>query len=268
LQRDRRPSHDQHVVDRLHVRRRRTSRARLAPTSATPTSSSANAPCQWVIDTASEPTTTTAGPTSAAVPAVPQLVPVHFRSPEASVHETRRAATALPPDVVPCLCICSLTPSDLVFAPAGWQVRRPDALDVPGHGAVTASVTNSASLGRGGPIATASLCGSRYRGFLEQVHQFSRPVPSEGVHVCRDTRGSWSRSASSPRPSSGVSHRGRRISSAARSAIITVGAFVFPLGSVGITEASATRSPSTPRTLKHGSTGAPSSSPIRAVPTG
>ncbi len=59
-----------------------------------------------------------------------------------------------------------------------------------------------------------------------------------------------------------------RIRSAAFSAIITVGAFVFPPISRGMTEASTTLSPATPRTRRLGSTTAISSRPIRQVPTG
>ena len=47
-----------------------------------------------------------------------------------------------------------------------------------------------------------------------------------------------------------------------------VGAFVLPPVIVGITDASTTRSPSSPRTLSSGSTTASSSDPIRQVPTG
>ena len=56
--------------------------------------------------------------------------------------------------------------------------------------------------------------------------------------------------------------------SAAFSAIMTVGAAVLPLVINGMTEASATRSPSIPRTLRAASTTAPSSAPMRQVPTG
>ena len=47
-----------------------------------------------------------------------------------------------------------------------------------------------------------------------------------------------------------------------------VGALVFPRGTTGITLASATRSPSTPRTRSSGSTTACSPVPIAHVPTG
>lgn len=57
-------------------------------------------------------------------------------------------------------------------------------------------------------------------------------------------------------------------SSAARSATTMVGAFVFPPGMVGRTEASTTRNPSTPWTRSSSSTTAKSSVPILQVPTG
>ncbi|CEJ18001.1 hypothetical transmembrane protein [Ralstonia solanacearum IPO1609] len=62
----------------------------------------------------------------------------------------------------------------------------------------------------------------------------------------------------------------RRIRSAARSAIMMTGALVLPPMSVGITDASITRSPSMPRTRSSGSTTAAVSSapPMRQVPTG
>jgi len=48
----------------------------------------------------------------------------------------------------------------------------------------------------------------------------------------------------------------------------TLGAWVCPRMIVGITEASATRNPRTPRTRNCGSTTLASSRPIRQVPTG
>src|SRR5262249_12485200 len=59
-----------------------------------------------------------------------------------------------------------------------------------------------------------------------------------------------------------------RIRSAAFSPIITDGALVLPPTSVGMIEASTTRSASTPRTRNCGSTTASPSTPMRQVPTG
>ena len=61
-----------------------------------------------------------------------------------------------------------------------------------------------------------------------------------------------------------------RIMAAAFSAIIAVGVLVFPEVMVGITEASATRSPEIPRKRRRSSTTAMASlaAPIFAVPTG
>ncbi len=56
-------------------------------------------------------------------------------------------------------------------------------------------------------------------------------------------------------------------SSAAFSPIMIDGAFVLPPVIDGMIEASATRSPSMPRTLRSGPTTARSSTPIRQVPT-
>src|SRR6202012_4882511 len=57
-----------------------------------------------------------------------------------------------------------------------------------------------------------------------------------------------------------------RMKSAARSAIITTGAFVLQDGMIGITEASAIRKPSTPRTRSDGSTTDCSPLPMAQVP--
>lgn len=57
-------------------------------------------------------------------------------------------------------------------------------------------------------------------------------------------------------------------SSAARSPMTMAAALVCPRMICGITDASATRSPSIPRTRRSGSTTEPSSAPIRAVPVG
>src|SRR6266446_645528 len=59
-----------------------------------------------------------------------------------------------------------------------------------------------------------------------------------------------------------------RIIAAPFSPIMIVGALVLPVVTVGITEASMTRSPSSPRTLRRGSTTAIASVPILQVPTG
>ena len=59
-----------------------------------------------------------------------------------------------------------------------------------------------------------------------------------------------------------------RIRSAAFSPINIDGAWVWPRMVLGITDASATRRPSTPRTRSCGSTTLASSLPIRQVPTG
>ena len=62
--------------------------------------------------------------------------------------------------------------------------------------------------------------------------------------------------------------RSARTKSAQRSPIMIDGALVFPDTSFGMIDASATYSPSTPRTRSCGSHTAAASEPIRAVPTG
>jgi hypothetical protein len=70
----------------------------------------------------------------------------------------------------------------------------------------------------------------------------------------------------------GIACRQRRLDSATRSAALApirmLGALVWPRMMVGITEASATRSPRTPRTSSSGVTTLAGSWPIRHVPTG
>jgi len=75
--------------------------------------------------------------------------------------------------------------------------------------------------------------------------------------------------------SAGASGARPMIRSAARSAIAITGALVLPRGTVGMTDASATRSPSMPRTRSSGSTtlacrlaATREFPPIAQVPTG
>src|SRR5580704_13545809 len=72
-----------------------------------------------------------------------------------------------------------------------------------------------------------------------------------------------------PRPSTLASPKSPdefRMKSAARSPMTVTGAWVLQLGMIGITEASAMRKPSTPRTTSRSSTTDISSLPILAVP--
>ncbi len=89
-----------------------------------------------------------------------------------------------------------------------------------------------------------------------------RPTGSAGPVRKRPSLSGGERDAKSP------AVQLERIRSAARSAIIMVGALVLPPISVGITEASITRSPSTPRTRNCVSTTEASSLPMRQVPMG
>src|SRR4029079_6418820 len=70
------------------------------------------------------------------------------------------------------------------------------------------------------------------------------------------------------RRKSGGAHALFLMRSLPRSPIMIVGALVLPPMRVGMTDASTTRSAETPRTRNCGSTTAPSSTPIRHVPTG
>ena len=97
----------------------------------------------------------------------------------------------------------------------------------------------------------------------------------------RKTSAKWTRSSPTPmrspvtrwktptrRDGEGMPQAPPVIIAAAFSAIIMVGALVLPATSLGITEASTTRRPSTPRTRNCGSTTEASSRPIRQLPAG
>ncbi len=72
-----------------------------------------------------------------------------------------------------------------------------------------------------------------------------------------------------PRPAlEGVNYSLAITKSAHRSPIMMLGALVLPLTSLGITLASATHRPSSPLSLRLGSTTASASLPMRQVPTG
>ena len=92
--------------------------------------------------------------------------------------------------------------------------------------------------------------------------------PALGTRVVERFRGRPSGQAASDRLGSGSWLLAWMMRSAARSAIMTVGAWVWPRMIRGITEASTTRNPSRPRTRSSQSTTAASSLPMRQVPTG
>ncbi len=97
---------------------------------------------------------------------------------------------------------------------------------------------------------------------LDAQGQKTIPLREWGLQTCLDPQG---------RGSGALRKRCRqaaRIRSLAFSAIITVGALVLPLISVGMIEASTTRKPLVPRTLSSGSTTALRSTPMRQVLTG
>ncbi len=113
---------------------------------------------------------------------------------------------------------------------------------------------------------------------LAELSDESRVVVSEPLG---DLSGAWNQcpsraTASCKREPTSSTRSGRcgrsrylRLTrSAARSAIITVGQFVCPLGRRGMTDASTTRRPSIPRTRSAGSTTASGSVPMRQVPAG
>lgn len=109
-----------------------------------------------------------------------------------------------------------------------------------------------------------------------QHQEESRNQKSRCIHAFKDIRKKSDAKREAPyaarrvapcRPCAWI-HRPCRIKSAALSAIIIVGAFVFPATTRGITEASTTRSPSIPRTRNLSSTTASSSLPILQVPAG
>jgi hypothetical protein len=128
--------------------------------------------------------------------------------------------------------------------------RRWRAPDVTNDTALPSSVPKTCSV-----TATPRGRGRRH-GVSDDRPGFRHTAERDG---CRGLR---SAGLNLPRP------QPRRINSAATSPITIAGAFVWPRMTVGITDASATRSPSTPRTRSSGSTTESASVPMRAVPTG
>jgi DNA-binding MarR family transcriptional regulator len=113
---------------------------------------------------------------------------------------------------------------------------------------------------------------------LQQLQEFFRAkvagVALDELHACIATPGNSAVFPSRPFPIRCVGAAPADLldpaddRSAARSPIIIDAAFVLPPTMFGMIDASATRSPATPRTRSVGSTTARSSVPIRHVPTG